>query len=438
MNDTKHSIRPLVDRRGVLGGLVGAPSLLASGRAQGALGPLSGTALYRSVRQYDMLGEHRTASACDDATSNWLASRLAHAGFDIRTPAFPFPLVEPRTCAIEVNGSKSFALFPSWPVIETADAGLRAALAADDAADLHGRIVITALPYRMAGNLLAPGVGDHVLDLVRRGAAAVVAATDGPTGEIMALNAAPDRLNWSIPVALAAGRDAAALQRAALAGTTASLTLTGHRDRHTSATNVIAHRPGKGKTLVVSTPKSGWFHCAGERGSGLAIFLGLAEHLARSSDASLCFIATSGHEFQGLGGQAILGNAPPPEAVGLWVHLGANVACNDVIISNGVVTPLQYPQARRGILASAELHNAVARAFAGQIGYYKPPVDVHSQRAVGEVKVFRAAGFRPLLALVGAHALFHTKLDRAAVATSPVMLAPVAKALASLIKTLSF
>src|SRR3546814_8243070 len=70
-----------------------------------------------------------------------------------------------------------------------------------------------------------------------------------------------------------------------------------------AAENVVARRVRDGRRwVVVSTPRSGWTDCAGERGPGLAIWLALAEWMPHAfADHSLLFVCHSGHEYENLG-----------------------------------------------------------------------------------------------------------------------------------------
>src|SRR5947207_11262129 len=130
---------------------------------------------------------------------------------------------------------------------------------------------------------------------------------------------------WPIPVALISPHDEPALMSSARSGAKASLLVDGLDDRDARAKNVIA-RLDRGKDLiVVSTPQSGWFRCAGERGPGIALFLGLARWASRRpSGSSFLFVSTSGHELGGLGMMAFQKElAPAPDRVLCWLHLGA-------------------------------------------------------------------------------------------------------------------
>jgi hypothetical protein len=183
---------------------------------------------------------------------------------------------------------------------------------------------------------------------------------------------------------------------------------------------------------VVSTPKSGWLHCAGERGSGIAIWLGLARWLAASTDHNLTVVAASGHEFDGYGGDQFTGRlAPKPADTRLWVAIGANVAAYDFALVDGRIVRQPGPQATRTLGCSGLLLPAAAKAFAGQRGY-ETPLDLDTQTAPGELGHFRKLRYRPLIGLVAGHPLHHTRLDLADV-TDGAILEPVARGLAAII-----
>lgn len=425
-----------IPRRALLAAGVLAPVSAGCAHAGAPIDPLSGDSLWRDVDHYARLGDHRTASRGDEATSVWLRERFQALGFAVETPRFAFPLFEPTACDVTLGQGRCEA-FPVWPPKPTEAAGVTAALTRD-LSKAQGAIVIIDLPYRPGGSLTAGGTGELISAAVGAGAVAVVAVTEGPTGAIIGQNADPTRFSWDIPVVLVGGADQAHLRAAAERGEQACVRLTGKAKPDATASNLVARRPGRGKTVVLSTPKSGWFSCAGERGSGMAIFLAMADVLSKRKDLDLLFLSTSGHEIEGLGGRHFIeSTAPKPEAVRLWLHIGANIACDALELSNTAPRPVGRPTQRRGLLASAMLQAAIREAFAGQIGY-ATPVDVDSPSAVGEVVVFRDAGYRPLIGLVGAAPLHHTPLDRAALATSPQILEPVAQALAkSVISALS-
>lgn len=92
---------------------------------------------------------------------------------------------------------------------------------------------------------------------------------------------------------------------------------------------MIATTGTSGPIYVVSTPISGWFHCAAERGPGIAIWISLLE------------MATTHRNVQWLP------NAPKPTDVALWVHLGAGLAARDFQTGGRTLGPLPSPDAQR-------------------------------------------------------------------------------------------
>lgn len=433
-----------VDRRGfgaLLGGglVVGAMPSVASAKlvSGGQSDRRLGERLFADVVRYAGLGDHRTASPGDDRTTAWLSARLRAVGYAVEQPDIALATFEPDRCSVAI-GDLSIPCFPAWPVVPTS--GVSGILR--DAAvpgDLAGSVALVVLPYRPGAAFVVRGYGSAVVDAQARGAAAIVVVTEGPTGEIVALNAHLERYVWRVPVILAPGRDAGRLRALATGVRHATVVTTGKRRPDARATNVLAKRPAlpgaPAGTIVLTTPKSGWFACAGERGAGIAIFLEIARTVIRDSRRALMVVATTGHELEGLGGEALLrDHAPRPADVALWVHIGANIASNVVDLTRGVRRTAAV-NGQRGILVPANALTIARGAFADQPGYSEP-VDILSDKAVGEVVIYRREGYRNLVGLVGGHPLHHTRLDVPANATSPAALAPVARGLRDFVKPL--
>jgi hypothetical protein len=378
------------------------------------------------VRAYDAMGEHRTASAGDEAASAWLVRRLGEAGYETALQQFEVPLFVLARCELILE-DRVVGAFPAWPVVATPADGIAAPLAPADAQSLAGRIAVVSLP-NAHGLWAAPGMGERVLEVCRRGPAAVVAVTEHATSEVVGMNAVVSRFDWPVPVVIVGGREGPRLAAAAARGEEARLVSTGALTPAARAANVIARRPGEGRTLVLSTPKSGWFRCAGERGTGLAVFLHLAQWLARTTRADLALVAFSGHELDYLGGAHFLKDAAPaPDAVRLWLHIGANAAMQPLSVSAGVVRPVPDGERARRVTASPALLDQARRAFTPTADF-GPPVEMAEATAAGEPSIIRRAGYGALAALIGANPLFHTPLDRAEVVTTAAELETVAAA----------
>ena len=413
-------------RRNVIAGAMAALAAPSAFVAE----PDLGRRLYRDVRRYQDFGDHRSGSRGDILTTNWIAGRLRRLGFTITLQPFPIDLFEPEIGRFRIGNAEA-ETFPLWPPRETGPEGVQGRLVHARRAG-PGEIALVRLPYAPNASIAAPAYRDPIRRAIEGRPAAIIVVTEGPTGSIIALNIPDHAPHWRMPIALVGSRDGERLMRAATDGHPALLVQRGRRSRST-ARNVFARRPGRGRTLVVSTPTSGWFGCAGERGAGIALFLAVAEHLARVSRRSLLFLATSGHEYEGLGSRAAMSGLPPPPDVAAWVHIGANVAGAAVDIADGQARSTGRPFAPRGVGATASLIDSVRQAYQG-LAPYAPPVLLDGTTAVGDLSHYLEAGYGAVMGLVGAHPLHHTRLDLANNATSPQLLH---EALQPLIRTIS-
>src|SRR5260221_517510 len=102
----------------------------------------------------------------------------------------------------------------------------------------------------------------------------------------------------------------------------------------TRASNVVVRFAGRDASLpplVVSTPRSGWWQCAGERGGGIACWLETVRAIAAiSPERDVLFAAFSGHETGFIGIEDYLARrADLAKRAELWIHYGANVGVAD-------------------------------------------------------------------------------------------------------------
>ena len=97
--------------------------------------------------------------------------------------------------------------------------------------------------------------------------------------------------------------------------------------------NVVGRLKGSDEALsplVVMTPRSGWWHCASERGGGLACWLEVMRTLSKAgSPRDVIFVATSGHELGTYGISAFLEHRPGfVKSACAWIHFGANIGAS--------------------------------------------------------------------------------------------------------------
>ncbi len=173
--------------------------------------------------------------------------------------------------------------------------------------------------------------------------------------------------------------------------------------------------------VLIATPLSGWFHCASERGTGIAVARYLARILAEQG-YRVALLGTSGHELFNIGLEHYLANNEVNAPV--IVHVGASVGArtppatiddpkNAVALSDSVYVTSNQPD--RG-------------ASLGAIGFKHRTVANDPKLWIGEGTRWCTQN-RPLLSVAGMSHWFHTPQDTPENSTHAVLLATVAKAL---------
>lgn len=415
-------------RRGLL---AGAGALAAGvGPAVGAApaAPEADAAWLQSVlERFAGFGVKAAGGPGDTASGAWLEGEMALFGYRCERQAFEAPYAEVRTATLAV-GDRRAEVFPQAIVRPTGPGGLSAPLRLSTAGGrLDGAIALVVLPFRRWVSTAEPPVAQALADVFGRGAAAAILVTTGPTREAIALNVSATKPGWPQPVAILAPRDADAFMAAALAGQTATLTVDAVSGRRPAYNLICRLDQGAPKTLIVTTPRSGWFTCAAERGSGVAVWLSVARWLAMARPrVNLEFVATSGHEYIYLGGEEYLKHhAPKPAATHMWVHIGASAAARDWH-ELATLRPLPSADAQRVLTATPEVIDAARRAFKGISGLEAVyPAD--RANAGGELVNVIEAGYAPAIGHYGGHRFFHTAGDDMR-CVSGDLVAPVAAA----------
>lgn len=399
--------------------LLGAGALIsAGGIASGALATQSEApteTVEQDLLKYVQFGEKRAGGPGDTACGDWLAGELEKAGYAVERQTFAAPFFNARRAELAIGEIRA-PVYPQPIVVETGEGGMAGPLVRVDAAGrfagpMEGAIALVDMASLRWSTMLAPGAKGPIEAAFKAGAKAVVAITNGPTGKVIALNTDGRAPMFKGPVALIAPQDADAFLAGALHGLEARLTIVGEGGRRPAFNFVGRIDRGKGRWLAVSTPRSGWFGCAAERGPGVAVWLYLAHWAAGAlPDHDLAFVCNTGHEYEYLGAaEAMKEIAPPPAQTRFWLHLGANVAARDWHETPGRPTPLPSVDSQRFLSVSAELLPLAQKTFAGLIGYEQP---VSSQvLAAGELVEVIKAGFSPAAGVFGIHRYHHTAED---------------------------
>jgi hypothetical protein len=358
-----------------------------------------------------------------------LEGELTEAGYACRRQPFDAPAYEGEPASL-VTGAARATLIPQAIVVPTGPDGVSGPLAIGPRA---GAIALLVLPHARWSAVVGEAER-RIRAALTAGSKAVVVITTGPTGEGLALNAPIDKPLFDRPVAVMGPRDAAPFLKAAEAGETATLTISGRTIRRTAFNLTATLKRGGARTLVFSTPRSGWFTCAGERGPGLAVWLALAKWAARTPlPVDLALVCTSGHEYDNGGGEHFIHEiAPKPADTALWVHLGANVAARDWHERGAFLSPLPSADPQRFLLASAPLVDRTRTAFAGLQGLEAVFV-ADPARAAGELGVILRAGYAPAMGIFGGHRFHHAPNDDLR-CVNPALIPPVTEAFKAVIR----
>jgi hypothetical protein len=211
-----------------------------------------------------------------------------------------------------------------------------------------------------------------------------------------------------MPLAILAPRLADPVAAAAREGREATLIVDGDATSR-PCKNVVGRIERGPRWIAMSTPRSGWYHCVGERGTGQAAFLEIADWLAREYRGHSIFLMnTGGHEYFFAGSHHAIGEAPPPESTDAWAHIGATLAARDALLVDGEWRMLDSVDPERSSMATDKARAAVVAGFAGIERLDNPGV-VRPQ--AGELSTFTDRGYDTAFACIGQHRWFHTTGD---------------------------
>jgi hypothetical protein len=368
--------------------------------------------LRADLERHASFGAKFSAGPGDNATAKWVADRLRESGYRVGESSFDAPFFVQRAARLATAGATADVV-PQAPVVPSGARGVTARLAlvageGADVGDVAGRIALVVAPFaRHAALFPDRGIGQTVAAAARRGAIAIVIVTTGPSGEAVALNA-PEEPFVPVPAAVLAPKLAEPFVAAARAGTEATLIVDGDATRR-PCRNVVG-RAARGRSwLGISTPRSGWYGCVAERGTGTAVFLELADWaLRRFPELSVFVMSTGGHEYFFAGSHRVIGQGPPPANTLCWAHIGATLAARDAEQRDGRWVMLDSADPQRSLMASDSVRDAAAHAFMGLSGL-EQAVAIRAQ--AGELSTFTDRGYTKAFAVIGQHRWFHTVAD---------------------------
>ncbi len=398
--------------------------------------PLDGKRLYADVERYASFGIHRYGTEADRLTTDWIADEMRKAGLAVEFQSFALGRQYFVDKADVTIGAEKIDALPFWWIPEDkASFALTAPLAADDG-DASGKIVALHLPYDRTA-YLADTHKQAIASAAKRNPAAIILTIDNPGEDIFVYNVAQDDPPWPVPVVVVAANKRALLAQAQSDRAPIDITVSGSYSKNVAGRNVVAKlNRGAAETIVVSTPMTGWFTCACERGSGIAVFLALARTVGVTQpNVNVVFVATAGHEV-GHGGMEIFlhANPPPPEHTLAWIHIGASVACYDFVrnADRKWVTEKKL-DLRRLLTSSVSTASLTDAAFKGQPFNRAVTTD---KAPPGELREVWGAKYQNFFGIAAGHRFFHNPTDSVAV-TGPEILEPVARGLVTVVATLA-
>jgi hypothetical protein len=364
------------------------------------------------LERHSSFGNKRSATTGDLKTAEWISERLRTFGYKVDSHEFPAPFLVERSVRLSTEGM-SLDVYPQTPAATTSAKGVTGRLAlirtTADAMNTKGRIaflVLSSARHAALGKGNA-GIGGTIQAAAAAGALGVVIVTTGPSGEAILLNAPEDQV-MPVPVAIMAPKNAKPFQEAAAAGADATFTLDGDAT-HRNSTNLIGRLERGRRWIVISTPRSGWFDCVGERGTGTAVFLELASWaIDRFPNHSIHLVNAGAHEYYFAGSHKVMDLAPPPESTDIWAHVGATVAARDADESGPALRMLNSADPQRSVMATTNLNAAVAEGFRG-IPELERAQPVRAD--AGELSVFTDRGYSRCFAVLGLHRWLHTIAD---------------------------
>ena len=348
------------------------------------------------IQGWDAIEGHRTGTAGDRQTAQWLADLAAEAGAAPKLHSFPLHRWVPQECAITVGERRAEGV-PLFDGGSTGPEGVAAPLV-ELPANTHGAIGLGVIGGE------AGAAANRAFATARSAASmsALVAITKmNSTVPGLALqNADSFEAPFGPPVLQVASTEEAWLLAAARERSPAKLVV--HvRTETAEGWNVAASVDGADRhlaPLVVVTPKSSWWTSTAERGGGIAAWLALLRHFLHQRPArQIVFIATSGHELGHLGLAHYLATNPTLAAnAKAWLHLGANFAAAG--------SRVRLQAADEALAAFAR--NALAEA--GAPAQDETPI---GRRPGGEARNIHDIGGR-YVSLLGSNAWFHHPADR--------------------------
>ena len=363
------------------------------------------------LQAFDAQGDHRTGTAVDNASAEWLAEQVRQLGVEPWLEPFPLSRVDPQVAYARIRNRRIDAV-PMFDSTFTTLDGVSGPLG------LLGSDADIGLAETLPADVLQTNEADILSRARRSRHKAVILVTGGNRPGLFLTNASAFATPAGPPMLQISNAESewfkAQTQNRAQAMVVAYATRTSAQAFNVTAK--IAGRDQSLRPLVFMAPRSGWWQCVSEQGSRLVCWLEIMRVLAAARPLRDCyFVALSGHELGFAGMDPYLkrrqGMIKGAEA---WIFLGSDIGA---------------PRQPNLIHASDDaLEHWLVTALANQ-GLAVDARQQHSSKARGETAAIQRGGGR-FVTLACASSVFHNVGDRWPEAVDVSLLARYAKALA--------
>ncbi len=402
--------------------------MAAQNEAPGALERRIG----RLISEYERQGFHRTGTAVDRRSADWLYEEVRRIGLVPARESFALSRIDPASARLIVRDRRIEGL-PLFDGSFTDADGIRGRLGPIGS---DAEIGLAEAPPNTAA---AGPLGEARRQQRHK---ALVCVTRGGRPGLCPSNADSFLTPFGPPVLQVSSEESSFLSEQAEGRAEVQL-IASVRRTATSAFNVTAKLNGKNSTLlplIVMTPRSSWYSCASERGGGIACWLELMRTLRGQQPVrDVLFVASSGHELGHLGIDEFVARRPGvvPQSVG-WIHLGANIGAA-MLPAVTVQVSDDSPERRHATpaMGSGNTIQASDDEFEAVLSRAMTLEDLGITRRNprgtvpgGEAETVHRGGGR-YLSVIGSNALFHNPADRGANSVDLGVIARFTKAFAT-------
>ena len=324
------------------------------------------------IAAYDAQGNHRTGTAVDNASAEWLSRLVQQMGAEAELEPFPLSRVDPKSCYLRIADRRIEAV-PLFDAAFTDAEGVRGSLGP------LGSDADIGLAETEPFSLIEPrrAQAGVIAQARKSGHKAVVLLTGGSRPGLFLLNAVSFSRPSGPPMLQVSGVESEWLKRQAQQR--AEATLVAHVSRTPArAYNVTARMTGSNPALaplVLMAPRSAWWQSASEQGSRLACWLEAIRVLAAGKPArDVFFVALSGHELGLLGIDAyIQRHRDIAKRAYTWIFYGSDIGAprqpNLIHASDDKLEQwITRAMEKEGLTVNTRVrHDAAARGEAGPV-----------------------------------------------------------------------